>query len=338
MEHLYRRPLIAFYLPVPPIKGNRGQDFRTLPDNYSETSKALVDSLIRNVQVRQSIIRTALEDDEDIKILSFVGSMQVSDGVELFIDSINKTIVFELAKFRSQHSPEEAFRYLRSRVEASGIFVLLIGDLGSHHTAFNLEDFRGFALSDKIAPFIIINDHDSKAAWSFTLIHELVHVLLGQTGVSSNNSEKEIEKFCNKVASEFLLPKLDLESFNFNDSLDFDKKKELIISFAKERNLSCSMVAYSLYLIGTISKASWLNLNSEFRKLWLEAKEEQRKKAKEKEGGPTYYIIRKHRIGENLISLVRGMMIDGFLTTTKASRVLGVAPKNVHRLFEVKHQ
>jgi len=37
-----------------------------------------------------------------------------------------------------------------------GIFVLLIGDLGSYHTAFDLEVFRGFALSDDIAPFIII--------------------------------------------------------------------------------------------------------------------------------------------------------------------------------------
>jgi len=70
-----------------------------------------------------------------------------------------------------------------------GIFVLLIGDLGSYHTAFDLEVFEGVPFQMISLTFIIINDRDSQAAWSFTLIHELVHIWLGQTGISSINSE-----------------------------------------------------------------------------------------------------------------------------------------------------
>ncbi len=98
-------------------------------------------------------------------------------------------------------------RLLARTCQAAGIFVLLIGNLGSHHTALDVELFRGFALSDKVAPFVVIaNDQDSEQAWSFTLLHELAHIWLGQTGVSSGRPTSAIETFCNDVAGRVLLP------------------------------------------------------------------------------------------------------------------------------------
>ena len=35
MAKQYRRPLLTFYMSAPPLKGDRGQDFRTLPEDYS---------------------------------------------------------------------------------------------------------------------------------------------------------------------------------------------------------------------------------------------------------------------------------------------------------------
>ena len=336
MAKQYRRPLIVFYMEKPPRIADRGQDFRTLPDSYTKATSGMVDALIRDVQVRQSIVRAAIEDEDDVKPLTFVGSMDTTDRVEDVVQAIRKTSNVELKKFRSQPNPEDAFKYLRIKIEEIGVFVLLIGDLGSHHTAFDLEVFRGFALSDDIAPFIVINDKDSRAAWSFTLIHELAHIWLGHTGISNTNSEIEIEQFCNKVASEFLLPEVDLNSFNFNILTDFEDRKTFISEFAHSRNLSSSMVAYKLYLLGKIDRASWIQLNREYRELWLEAREEKRKIGREKEGGPSYYVIRRHRLGENLISLVHQMVLGGTLTTIKAGKVLGVSPKNVQNLIEPK--
>ena len=334
MAKKYRRPLIVFYMSNPPRKGDRGQDFRTLPEGYSEQSSALVDALIRDVQARQSILRAALEDEEEAEQLTFVGSMRLSDGVLPIVKSIQKTINFDLSKFHSQFSPEDAFKYLRSIVESAGVFVLLIGDLGSYHTAFDLDVYRGFSLSDDVAPFIIINDKDSKAAWSFTLIHELAHIWLGQTGISNRSSEKEIEQFCNKVASELLLPEAELDSLKLSDVLEFEERIRQINKFARDRNLSSSMVAYNLYLKGEISKDSWTRLDTAYQKLWIDARDEKRRKAREKDGGPNYYIVRKHRIGENLITLVQRMMAGGILTTSKAGKVLGVKPKNVQKLID----
>ena len=60
----------------------------------------------------------------------------------------------------------------------------LAGDLGSYHTELSADVFRGFAISDKVAPFIVINDKDARAARSFTLVHELAHIWLDESGVS----------------------------------------------------------------------------------------------------------------------------------------------------------
>jgi Zn-dependent peptidase ImmA (M78 family) len=98
---------------------------------------------------------------------------------------------------------------------------LLAGNLGSHHSAIPVSAFRGFAIADPIAPFIVINDGDAKAAWSFTLLHELVHLWLGATGVSGGVPEMQIERFCNEVAGAFLLSPVDLQALQVvGDDLD----------------------------------------------------------------------------------------------------------------------
>jgi hypothetical protein len=173
MAQKYRRPLLAFYLESPPRKGDRGEDFRSTPERQTD-SEPLVDALVRDVRARQQSVRDVLVD-EDAPRLPFIGAAKLADGVDGVLASIRNTIRLDVAEYRAQVSPESAFALLRSRVEAVGIFVLLIGNLGSHHTAIDVEAFRGFALADDIAPFIVINEQDAAPASSFTLLHELTH-------------------------------------------------------------------------------------------------------------------------------------------------------------------
>ena len=125
-----------------------------------------------------------------------------------------------------------------------------MGHLGSHHTTIEVEAFRGFALADDIAPFVVLNDQDAKTAWSFTLIHELAHLWLGTTGVSGAFADAQIEKFCNDVAGGFLLPANELPLLRVDSATDLATAAERIGAFAEERHLSNSMVAYSLLRAG----------------------------------------------------------------------------------------
>src|SRR5690348_15402575 len=60
MAKQYRRPLITFYLRETPARGDRGEDFRTLPERRDD-AEALVDALLRDVRARQGTVRSILE-------------------------------------------------------------------------------------------------------------------------------------------------------------------------------------------------------------------------------------------------------------------------------------
>lgn len=332
MSKQYRRPLLTFYLSAPPVRGDRGEDFRTLPQRHT-SEESLVDALVRDIRARQSMVRAILQDDEDAQPLPFIGSMKMDDGVSAVVQSIKKVIGVELADFRAQASPESAFALLRLHVEQTGIFVLLAGNLGSHHTALDVEAFRGFALADPIAPFIVINDQDARPAWSFTLLHELAHLWLGATGVSGSYADTRIERFCNEVAATFLLPSTELALVGVDRQTDEATAVRLIDGFATERHLSRSMVAYRLRNAGQISDERWRSLRAMFRARWQEGRQAQRERARERDGGPNYYVVRRHKLGAALLKFVARHVSGGTLSPTKASRVLGVKPRSVEPLL-----
>lgn len=335
MAALYRRPLLTFYMAAPPKVAPRGQDFRTLPEEFVQRDEALVDALLREVKARQEMVRSLLELDDEAPELPFVGSFDKARGADALAGSIMQAIGFNLDRFRRGSGPgtPRGFTYLRERVEAAGVFVLLIGNLGSHHSALNVELFRGFALADKIAPFVVINDQDSDMAWSFTLLHELSHIWLGQTGVSGSKPGTEIEIFCNDVAGRILLPAAEIAQEGALRGADQDRVIARIAAIAAARHVSHSMVAYKLFREGIITQAMWAAVTAIFRQRWLQSRNSAREE-RDGEGGPSYYVVRRHRLGNRLIALSRRMLAEGLLSPSKAAAILGVRPNNVYPLTQ----
>ena len=333
MAKAYRRPLIAFYLAEPPRTGYRGQDFRTLPGK--ERFNPELDALARDIKARQGLIRSMLEDEE-ARPLDFIGSATMEEPVQRLAARIADRLRFSMERFRATKTPEEAFAYLRERIEDNGVYVLLLGNLGSFHTKIPVEVFRGFALADSIAPLIVVNDQDARTAWSFTALHELVHLWLGQTGVSGTDAESEIERYCNDAAGEFLLPESEIRRLANVAHLSAATIAEQIGQFAEAHRVSRAMVVYKLYRTGIIGKTTLATLDTRFRQEWLHYKQRQAEKAKKAEGGPNYYVVRRHRMGTALLGLVRRSLDEGTITYTKAGRVLGVKPRNVEPLLSMR--
>jgi Zn-dependent peptidase ImmA (M78 family)/transcriptional regulator with XRE-family HTH domain len=333
MVKAYRRPLLAFYLPEPPPRGERGEDFRTLPEDRTSESAGPLDALVRDVYVRQRLVRTTLEEAEEAQRLPFVGSIRIDQQINEVGELVKKQLQFDINTFRSKRTIEDAFKYLRNQVERTGVFVLLIGNLGSHHSNVSVEVFRGFALADEVAPFIIINDQDAKAAWCFTLLHELIHIWLGQTGISGGGVEKRVERFCNDIASELLLPAMELEQW-YPQTVDLNELVKEIGAFADARKISRTMVAYRLFQTGRVPREIWQLLTEHFRAMWLREKAIAKEPKNEGGGGPTYYVVRRYHLGSALIDLVKRSLSEGILTPTKAGRVLGVRPNNVFLLVD----
>ena len=331
MAKAYRRPLVTFYLKERPILGDRGQDFRTLPGEKRHNPD--LDALIRDIKARQELVHSVLEDEESPPI-DFVGSVTMEVSAAALASRIVERLSFKLDEFRKEKTVDDAFDYVRTTIERSGVFVLLIGNLGSYHSNIPVEIYRGFAIADKLAPMIVINDQDARAAWSFTAIHELVHLWLGTTGVSGDDATAGIEQYCNDVAGEVLLPSSELNVFT--GTLSRDRAVELIDIYAPQWRVSRQMVAYKLYRSGKIGYRTWNEIRRTLYEQFLAFKAQRSAKQKEAEGGANYYIVKRHRVGPALLGVMRRALNDGSTTYTKASRVLGVKPRNVEYLLSAQ--
>lgn len=328
MAERYRRPLLTFYLADRPRDSDKGQDFRTLPDGQAPESEALLNALLRDVHARQGIIKAALEEAEEDVPLPFVGSASIDDGVETLVAAIGDLLNYSSANFRQQNNVDDAFSSLRSATEGAGVFVLLIGNLGTHHTDIDPTVFRGFSLSDSVAPFIIINEKDSRAAWSFTLLHELAHIFLGQTAISGYDGEAEVERFCDAVAGRFFLNPDELLVLGIGQGTKPEDVLTAVSEFAADMNLSRKMIAYNLLRNNHINIGTYRQLVG----ILDRERRETKKDRPDGDSGPSYYVVRRHRIGPRLINVVQRMIAGGALSTTRAGRVLGVKPTAVNRL------
>lgn len=332
MAKHYRRPLLTFFLPEPPRRDDVGEDFRTLPER-TDPSNAYLDALLREIKSRQSLTRELLEDEEDHDPIRFVGSQRVENGVARVAQAIARDIGFDRALFRAARSYEEAFNYLRSQAEDAGVFVVLAGSLGSWHTAIDVSVFRGFAIADPIAPLVVINDQDAKTAWSFTLLHELAHLWLNAPGISGQSADNGTEQFCNQVAAAILVPSDEIKALRVIEGEDIEALVAQISDFADVRRVSRSLIAYQLFLARRISRNLWQELADRFRREWRQLRQVQREAAREGEGGPNWYVVRRHRIGNAMLDLVRSGVADGSVTPTRAAKILGVKPMSVYGLL-----
>ncbi len=334
MSKQYRRPLLTFYLDAPPERADRGEDFRTIHRAVDPSENAMVDTLVRRIKARQEVLREALASEQDHERLAFIGSYSLAQGSHGLVSQIRTASAFDLAAYRSKHSQEEAFRYLRERIESLGIFSVLIGNLGSHHTNLSAEIFRGFAIADPIAPFVVINNQDAKSAWPVTLLHEVAHLWLGQTGISGAAAEREVERFCDGVASELLVPEAEIATAFSAESLrSFESAAEIIGRFASELKVSSTLVAFRLMNRGVLSQDLFRILSVFFYEKWKAHKESQKQKARENDGGPSYFVVKRMQNGKALMRASERLMRSGELSTTQAAIVLGVRALKVGSLF-----
>lgn len=121
------------------------------------------------------------------------------------------------------------FDQLREKLEEKSIFVFLSNKFrGSGHMGKD-SNFRGACLLHEVMPIIIINDSDTKKAQSFTLFHELGHLLRNDDAIDSFEENKPNEQWCEDFSGNFLMPKNQFteEIKRWKEKIDFEKDLDL---------------------------------------------------------------------------------------------------------------
>lgn len=203
-------PIGYFFLPEPPQEPLPIPDFRTMAGRgIARPSPDLLDT-IYVCQERQSWYRdfATVTGQEP---LGFVGSFTTQSPPVQAAAAMRQALGFDLAARRECPTWTDALRRFLEQADRIGVLVMASGVvLNNNRRHLDPEEFRGFAMADRLAPLVFINGADSKAAQMFTLAHELAHLWLGASALSDASAasapDNATESWCNRVAAELLVP------------------------------------------------------------------------------------------------------------------------------------
>lgn len=212
-----RVPLGYLFLPEPPKERVPIPDLRTMRDEgLRHPSPDLLDTIYA-MQRRQAWLREELIEG-GAEPLEFVGSAQLSDDPDAVGREMRRVMGFEKGWAAQVPTWSAAVGELRRAIEKLGVMAVINGIVGNNtHRKLDVEEFRGFALSDEYAPLIFVNGADAKSAQMFTLAHELAHIWLGETALTdvsiTSYPTQDVESWCNRAAAEFLVPAQELRAY-----------------------------------------------------------------------------------------------------------------------------
>ncbi len=325
-------PFGYLFLDQPPIERVTLPDFRTTGSPGSKKPLgADFEDVLNDVLYKQDWFKEYRQSIGLVK-LDFVGSQSKEDGPEEIATSIRRALGTTIDHYRSFRQVDAYLADLVARCEQAGIWIFKNSVVKNNNTRkLNVQEFRGFAISDPIAPVVFINASDAKTAQIFTLIHELAHIWLGITGVSdpqqfdvrARSNEAKIERLCNQVAECFLTPKK-----QFRKLWDHDVSTEKnLLNLAKEFKVSRAVVAFSSVNYRLIQKE---NVNFVFRnikKYWEDDTQ------KPKSGSGDYYRTLKARVGKTFFYSVISSAASGGLLIREAGTLLNASPKVVGEAY-----
>jgi len=321
-----RIPFGYLFVSEPPQETVPLPDLRTVGDVEScPLSINFVDLIYDVLRKHQWYIENLYE--EEATQLDFVGSFNISNNPEIVAENIGYIIGINDTLRREAINWEDFLRKFIKRSEEIGILVLRSGIVGNNsRRRLSVEEFRGFAISDSVAPLIFLNGRDAKAAQIFTLAHELVHIWIGESGISNPdlgaltlNRGIAIETFCNRVAAELLTPRLNfLEDWNNNISIE-----DNLFSLVRYYRVSSIVILRRAYELDQITDVEF------YEQYQREVERQRLHRRNQEEGGGDFYRTLKARNSNRLTGAIVAAAYEGRLLYRDAARLLGVKVKTL---------
>ncbi len=298
--------------------------FRTNNTQATEISINIYDTVLL-MQQRQGWLKEYLKDN-DFEILPFVGKFSNSTKVKDIVNDIRETLGLPESWASHFKTWYEAQDHLVTHIEDSGIVTVFNGVVENNgHRKIPVNECRGFVLVDEIAPFMFINNADYKSAQMFTIAHELAHIWIGHSAgfdyAEMLPANDPIERLCDKVAAEFLVPEDTFvevwqEKPNIKDVARFFKVSEIVIA---RRALD----------IGVMTKRQFLNFYEAYANREFTKKESQA-------GGGDFYATTKKRLSITFASHINNAVKSGVLLYRDAYKLTGLKGDTFQNFFS-KH-
>ena len=313
-------PFGHLFLSAAPVQELPIPDFRTFPGQPPQEPSPEFLDLLNDVLTKQQWFREYRES-EGVEELPFVGAFTSTDPVSTIADDIRGTVDVDGARNRAPNW-ESFLRELTRNAEDLGIMVMRSGIVGNNgHRPLSVEEFRGFAITDEIAPAIFINGRDYRGAQIFTFAHELAHIWTGEAGVSnpdyarrSEGQHSAVEQFSNRVAAETLVPSEDFRRRWQNGGVGVEKNLASLSPIYKVSRMVILRQAYDLDLVNM----------EEYRHQYGRLVASAHGSEPTAELGGNFYYTLIARNGAKFTSAVLSSVAEGSLLHREAAHLLSV--------------
>jgi Zn-dependent peptidase ImmA (M78 family) len=303
-------PFGYLFLSQPPVDNLPIPDLRTVDSQSCLQPSAELLDLIKLMLLRQEWYKEYLKQ-QLAEPNPIVGRFSVRDGAMAIVKNMRAEL--GVGEHPDRGKWEDYYRDLVGKIESLGILVMRQSYLGHHTRPLRVEEFRGFAIADDYAPIIFVNHGDALGARLFTLIHELCHIWIGQSGISdaSTKTRRREEILCNEVAAEFLVPAYEFESLWEGN---IDSWQANLPRLEAHFHVSTWTLARRALTLNSITQDQYHR--------YITARQEAYRN-KEPSGGPTYYQAKKAQISNLFSRAVVNEALNGQLLLREASQLLG---------------
>jgi Zn-dependent peptidase ImmA (M78 family) len=227
---LYKRPLAIFFFPEPPDEPDQTREFRTLPE--FEIANLLCDTryAIRQACAMQLALGELNNGINPSPRKIFLDIQADPDTpVAALADAVRDYLGVSLTDQAGWKDSNDALKKWRAATQERGLFVF--------KRPFKQNEVSGFCLTHADFPVIYLNSGTAAARQSFTLFHELAHILLRTSSVTKQSDRyiasltgraRKTEVFANQFAAECLVPSADFEQWAQPNRYDDESLQALV--------------------------------------------------------------------------------------------------------------
>jgi Zn-dependent peptidase ImmA (M78 family) len=316
---IYKRPLAVFFLPNPPEEISPEREFRTLPNADLQSLAGDTHMQIRRAHAFQIALKELFDDRNPSEQLIWQ-QLRLSRDASIAQQalSIRQNLGISLESQIGWKSDDFALKQWRQAIENRGVFIF--------KAPFKQKDISGFCLLDQAFPLIYINNSTSKTRQTFSLMHELAHLLLSMNGLSKFDNryidqlpqaERQIEQFCNAVAAEVLIPLSDFEQQTRTFQIDIERVgEEQFSNLANRYGVSREAILRRFLDQGRVTAAFYTHQS----KLWA---------GQQKPGsGGDWYASQNSYLSDRFAKEVVRRHYRNQLSIEQAADLLGIKAKN----------
>ena len=206
LAKIYKLPFACFYLSeIPAKKPKRYTDRRTaLGVEYGVMSYELWDEISRICSDRDTMLEYYDEDAYPTLPLPVVGA---SDGVDAVAAIIRDFLKLPISfKYKKEYG-SSSFNYFRDVLERHGIIVAQVSSV-------SLSEMKGLSIYEDRFPIIAINNKDFERAKTFSLFHEVAHLIRRSSSlclIDDDERNDDEEKICDRIAAAVLMERAEFK-------------------------------------------------------------------------------------------------------------------------------